>query len=242
VIDRPKKILYEDDYILAIDKPDGLVVHPDGKTVEPSVSDWFAKKYPQSRDVGEKLGEIERSGIVHRIDRETSGVLLVAKTNESHAWLKKQFQERTIEKVYHLFVYGLIKDDEGVIDLAIARSASDFRKWSAERGARGERREAITHFQVLKRSDETDTTFLEAKPKTGRTHQIRVHFKAIHHPIVCDKLYAPKKHSVLGFERLALHARSITFKNLAGENILVEAPYPKDFQNALDNLDSKPDS
>jgi 23S rRNA pseudouridine1911/1915/1917 synthase len=177
----------------AINKPAGLVVHPDGKTAEPSVSEWFVKKYPESKNVGEpielKSGEkIERSGVVHRIDRETSGVLLLAKTEEGFNNLKEQFKNREIEKVYHAFLYGKLKGDHGTINLPLARSTSDFRKWSAERGARGEKREAVTYFQVLKRGD--GWTFVEAKPKTGRTHQLRVHFKALHTPVVSDSLYA----------------------------------------------------
>ncbi len=227
------EILYEDKDILAINKPAGLVVHSDGRTQEPSVADWFVSKYPEAKDVGEKLGEINRPGIVHRIDRETSGVLLLAKTPEGHAHLKGQFKNREIEKIYHLFVHGNVKEDRGTINLPIARSASNFKKWSAQRGSRGERREALTYFEVLKRAEDKLATFVEAKPKTGRTHQIRVHFQALHYPVVCDSLYAPKKPALLGFERLALHAKSIAFKNLSGEKIILEAPYPEDFVGAL---------
>lgn len=231
--------LYEDSDILVVNKPAGLVVHPDGRTQEPSVSQWFAETYPESKDVGEHIektsGEvIERAGIVHRIDRDTSGILLLAKTKEGHAHLKAQFQNREVEKAYHLFVYGDMKEDRGTINLPIGRSSGDFRKWSAERGVRGEVREAITYFEVLKRSKDKTWTFVEAKPKTGRTHQIRVHFLAIHHPVVADHLYAASKLPILGFTRLALHARRIGFTNLKGEKITVEAPYPSDFQNALD--------
>src|SRR3989344_2591566 len=240
--DLSKNILYEDDDIIVLDKPAGLVVHPDGRTNEPSVSEWFGGKYPKSRDVGEKLGNIERPGVVHRIDRETSGVLLLAKTKIGHKVLKEQFQKREIEKIYHLFIYGNLKNDQGTIDLPIARSVSNFRKRAAERGARGEKREAVTYFQVIRRANDKSSIFVEAKPKTGRTHQIRVHFKALHHPVVCDKLYAPNKPCLLGFNRLALHARAITFKTVsgppaqAGKKVTIEAPYPEDFIKALKNL------
>lgn len=229
-----RAILYEDSDIVVINKPAGLVVHSDGRTKEPTVAEWFAEKYPEARGVGEKLGEIERPGIVHRIDRETSGALILAKTQEAHASLKEQFQNREVEKVYHAFVYGEMKEDRGTINLPIKRSSGDFRKWSAQRGGRGEEREAVTHFEVLKRSDDKSWTFVEAKPKTGRTHQIRVHFQALQHPVVADPLYAATKPKLLGFDRLALHAKQVSFVNLKGDRVEVEAPYPSDFQRALD--------
>lgn len=220
--------LFEDQDILAINKPAGLVVHPDGKTVEPSVSDWFVEKYPEAKDVGEPLGDIQRPGVVHRIDRETSGVLLLAKTKVGHECLKKQFQNHEIEKVYEVFLYGNLKEDHGTINLKISRSKSDFRK----RIAGHEGREAVTYFKILKRGD--GWTLVEAKPKTGRTHQIRVHFKALHHPVIADKLYAPSKEPLLGFSRLALHARKISFKDVKGTTQNILAPYPEDFRQALD--------
>jgi 23S rRNA pseudouridine1911/1915/1917 synthase len=240
------QVLYEDQHILAINKPAGLVVHSDGRTSEPSVSEWFAENYPESKHVGEpiklaprneELGTtIDRPGIVHRIDRDTSGVLLLAKTIEGHAHLKKQFQNREIKKIYHAFVYGVVKEDKGILDRPIGRSSSDFRKWSAQRGARGELREAITYFEVLNRNTAEGTTLVQVEPKTGRTHQIRVHFTAYNHPVVCDKLYAPKRAPLLGFSRLALHARLITFENVDGGSVTVEAPYPEDFARALDKV------
>ncbi len=236
MIDLKKHILYEDSNILVINKPSGLVVHPDGRTKEPSVSGWFGETYPESREVGEKMGEIDRPGVVHRIDRETSGVLILAKTKEGHAHLKEQFQHREIDKVYHVFVHGLVRDDRGTINLPIGKSASDFRKWSAQRGAKGEKREAITYFEVLKRSPEYNVSLVEAKPKTGRTHQIRVHFLALQNPVVGDGLYSPGKPQVLGFKRVALHARKVTFETVEGKNVTVEASYPGDFQDALDML------
>ncbi len=237
------EILYEDEDILAINKPAGLVVHPDGRTKEYGVSFWMLENYPASKDVGEPIqlkdGEvIERPGIVHRIDRETSGVLLLAKTKLGFETLKSQFQNREIHKTYVAFVYGKIKDDHGVINLPIGRSAGDFRKWSASRGARGEMREATTYFKILKRSDEV--TLVEVKPKTGRTHQIRVHFTALQRPVVGDKLYASTKPMLLGFGRLALHARGIEFRDTKGEIHQIKAPYPEDFLEAFKAIEYKP--
>lgn len=238
-MDLTDRILYEDADILAIDKPAGLIVHPDGRTQEPSVTEWLSQARPESRGVGENMktpegDDIERPGVVHRIDRETSGILLLAKTQRGYDCLKKQFQDREIEKAYHAFVYGRIKDEFGTIKFSIGRSLFDFRRWTAGRHKRGEEREALTYYKVLKATD--GYTFVEAKPKTGRTHQIRVHFQAIHHPVVCDKLYAPKKPGLLGFERLALHARAIKFKDCEGKEVSLEAPYPADFKKALESL------
>lgn len=232
-------ILYEDNDIVAINKPAGLVVHYDGKTKEDSVSSWVAENYPEVSDVGEPIilsngQKIIRPGIVHRIDRETSGVLLVAKNKEAFFFLKKQFQEHKISKTYHAFVYGKIdlpKKETAIINRPIGRSKNDFRKWTAERGARGEMRESVTEYKVLNFCDQY--SFVEVYPKTGRTHQIRVHFKAINHPVVCDRLYAPKRESILGFERLALHASSIQFETILGGKKTIEAPFPKDFVEAM---------
>ena len=229
-------VLYEDGDVLVINKPAGLVAHADGKRTEPALTDWVESNYPASKGVGEPItltnaGVIERSGIVHRIDRETSGVMLIAKNQPAFLHLKKQFQDRKIEKIYHTFVWGEMKDDEGIINRPIGRSKRDFRQWSAQRGARGVMREAITYYKVITKKG--GFSFVEVMPKTGRTHQIRVHFKAINHPIVSDSLYAPKKEKGLGFERLALHSYSIELGLLGGKQIKVEAPYPDDFKKAL---------
>lgn len=229
-------ILYEDRDVLAINKPAGLVVHSDGKTKEDNLVDWLISKYPEIENVGEhgrdSTGKtVLRSGIVHRLDRDTSGVMLVAKTQESFENLKKQFQKHEIEKKYEAFVFGEMKSDEGVVDRPIGRSKSDFRKWSAQRGARGEMRQAVTAFKVLKKNREY--SLVELKPKTGRTHQIRVHMKAINHPLVGDALYSPKKENNLGFKRTALHSKEVLFTGLNGQRHTIEAPYPEDFEVAL---------
>jgi len=236
-------ILYEDKDVLAINKPTGLVVHGDGRTKELTLSDWILKKYPKIKNVGEtgrdsKGEEIERSGIVHRLDRETSGVMLVAKTQKAFESLKKQFQEHKIKKIYHAFVFGEIKSDKGTIDRPIGRSSKDFRLRSAQRGAKGETRFAVTDYKVLKRGG--GYSFVEVSPKTGRTHQIRVHFKAISYPLVADSLYAPKRENSLGFTRVALHSYQISFTDLKGKSQTVEAPYPEDFQEALKHSANTP--
>ncbi|HEU0085649.1 MAG TPA: RluA family pseudouridine synthase [Candidatus Paceibacterota bacterium] len=234
------KILYEDSDIIVIDKPSGMAVHPDGKNKEETISDWFVKKYPEAKEVGEPLGDIARPGIVHRLDRETSGVLILAKNQEAHQFIKKQFKERKIKKVYVAIVSGHLnqpKDREyGVIDKPIGRSPSDFRRRLAGRGARGELREAITEYKVLKQFEDAKGnkfTLVEAFPKTGRTHQIRVHMKFMNFPVACDNLYAPKNPCPPNIGRLALHARSIVFQNPKGETIKVESPLPSEFANII---------
>lgn len=234
-------IVFENNDVLVINKPAGLIVHGDGKTTEPNLADWVIQKYPSMAEVGEPWhapsGEmIPRPGIVHRLDRDTSGVMILAKTPEAFIHLKEQFQERHTEKLYHAFVYGLPKEDGGVIDRPIGKSRSDFRLWSAQRGARGELRDALTEWRVLKRGEDRDThdpiSLLEVKPKTGRTHQIRVHLKAINYPVICDSLYAPKRLCLLGFTRTALHASMLVLRLPGGAVGRFEAPYPPDFQEA----------
>jgi 23S rRNA pseudouridine1911/1915/1917 synthase len=239
-------ILYEDQDLLAVNKPSGLIVHADGRTKEPTLADWLIEKYPDIKKVGEPWRATDgsiiwRPGIVHRLDRETSGAILIAKTPEAFEFLKKQFQERRVKKMYRAFVYGIVKppsakgyggarNDTEVIDKPIGRSRSDFRKWSAEYGARGDRREAVTTYKVLERGKEA--TYLEAYPETGRTHQIRVHLKAIGHPLVHDTLYAPKGKDILGFTRTALHSFSIDVVTPAQKVLHIEAPLPEDFKKA----------
>ena len=227
-------ILYEDKDIVAVDKPAGLMVHPDGRQEGPFLTDWLIEKYPKTKNVGEVEGGIERPGIVHRLDRETSGVMLVAKTKAGHKFLKEQFQDRTIVKKYLAFAKGEIKDQFGIINRPIGRSPRDFRAWSATRGARGEMREAETWYELI--AYRSGYSFLEIEPKTGRTHQIRVHFKAINHPIIADSLYGSHEASALGFKRLALHAYSIDFTTRSGKRVIVKASLPADFINAIEEL------
>ncbi|MEK7501845.1 MAG: RluA family pseudouridine synthase [Patescibacteria group bacterium] len=234
-------ILYEDADIVAINKPAGLMVHADGRAKGPFLTDWVMEHFPQALNVGELARALDgtslnRSGIVHRLDMETSGVLLVAKTAQGFECLKKQFQGRTIKKKYLAFVWGEMKEEFGTINRPIGRSSSDFRKKSAQRGARGELRVAETYWTKIASASISMTekfSLIEAEPKTGRTHQIRVHFAAIQHPVVGDKLYAPKRPTALGFNRTALHSRSIEFDNCEGKRIEIEAPLPEDFKEAM---------
>lgn len=237
------KILYEDANIAAVNKPAGLMVHPDGRANGPFLTDWIVEKFPRAVNVGEPArgrdgNDLNRSGIAHRLDTETSGVILIAKTKKGFECLKKQFQDRTVKKKYIAFVWGEMKEEFGTINKPIGRSKNDFRKWSAEREARGEMREAKTYWEKVEsgklqvESGEEKFTLVKVEPKTGRTHQIRVHFAAIQHPVAGDRLYAPNRPFALGFERMALHSQAIEFENCAGEKIKVEAPLPEDFEKA----------
>jgi 23S rRNA pseudouridine1911/1915/1917 synthase len=234
------KILYEDKDILAIDKPSGISVHADGRSKAQTISDWFIKKYPKAKNVGESIyidsKEIKKPGIVHRLDRETSGVLLLAKNQKVFEFLKEQFQNREIKKFYNALVWGWPKNDRGTVSKAIGRSPSDFRKRLAGRGARGELREAVTEYSVLKRLKDkkgVKFSFIEVRPKTGRTHQIRVHMKFLNFPVLCDSLYDSKNTCPKSLGRLALHAREIVFKKLDGEKIRVASELPEEVQKML---------
>ncbi len=248
------KILFEDKDLLVINKPAGVSVHSDGKSKEKTIADWVLENYPKTKKVGEpfdlevKGGEnikIYRPGIVHRLDRETSGVLIIAKNQKTFEFVKKQFADRVVQKVYHSFVYGSVSDPQaslatnkrGVIKAAMGRSPNDIRMWTAGRGAREPLREATTEYIILEKfklKNGKEFSYLEIYPKTGRTHQIRVHMRYINHPVVSDNLYGGSNKPALGMKRLALHAKIITFKLPSGQPKTVEAPFPKDFQEVKD--------
>ncbi len=211
-------IIFEDDALVVVNKPSGLIVYPDGKHDYPALSAWLEKKYGEGN-----------FHFIHRIDRETSGILVVAKTPEAHEFLKAQFAEREIKKIYRAFIYGGLKDDRGIIDRPIGSARGGMGPRSATR-PHGVQREAITAYSVRVRGK--DATYVDVFPKTGRTHQIRVHFSAIQHPIINDVLYAPSRPALLGFKRLALHALSISFTHPSGKEMTLEAPLPEDFIEA----------
>ncbi len=231
-------ILYEDADIVAVLKPAGVLTHADGVNRNETVADWFAEKYPESKEVGEtqrlKDGtEVTRPGVVHRLDADTSGVLVLAKTPAAHAFLKEAFQNREVKKTYLAFVYGVPKEKKGVIDFPIGRSRKDFRLRSAQPKAKGTLRDAITRFEVVASDAGEGHALLRVMPETGRTHQIRVHLKAIHHPIVGDTLYAPNHPADLGFSRLGLHAYSLDLPLPSGKRVAITAPVPPEFVPAI---------
>lgn len=235
------QIIYEDDDVLAINKPAGISVHGDGINDVYTIVDWILEKYPELINVGEEMKNqkgkiILRLGIVHRLDKDTSGVLVIAKNEKSFQSLKKQFQDHTAKKVYKLIVYGNFGADkkEGIINVPIGRSTRDPRIRVASFKAHGKLREAVTGYKVIK--EYLGFSLIEAYLETGRTHQLRAHFKYAGHPIVGDVLYAGKPDLDLGLKRQALHAFSLTIKLLSGKDIHLEASLPADFEKALDNL------
>ncbi len=248
-------ILFENKNVLVIYKPSGIVVHSDGKTDEPNVVDWVLEKYPEIKGVGENMTienkkgeeiEIQRPGIVHRIDRDTSGILVIAKNQASFLDLKQKFKERKIEKKYFALIYGCPKEKNGVIDAPIGRSKKDFRMKQAGESARGNLRDAETYYRILscfedrrkknKQGKYEKYALVEVSPKTGRTHQIRVHMKYINHPLVADSLYRGRRKETLGLTRTALHAQSIHFQDREGEEIFIQTELPGDMQKALSLL------
>ena len=238
-------IVYEDDTILAINKPSGIAVHgAEGESLSEgvggTVARWVLARYPEMAKVGESMEttkgtKILRPGIVHRLDKGTSGILILTKTQSAFEFLKKAFQERTIEKEYKAIVHGEIKDKKGVIMLPIGRNPKDFRRKSTHETARGKIREAETDYSVD--ASAGGMSFVTIFPKTGRMHQIRVHMNAIGHPVVCDELYAPGPECPLELGRLALHAYAISFDLPPSENrekksgrIRLEAPLAEDIE------------
>lgn len=233
-------ILFENEHLMVINKPSGLLVHPDGKREEYSLVDWILKNRPEMTNVGEPLKmeykgkpvSIDRPGIVHRLDRETSGIMILAKDQKTYEYLKLQFQQHSIQKEYVAIVLGHV-DPRGIITSPIGRSARDIRVWTAGRGARGVLRDAVTRYVVQKKLIDkagNKYTVVSLFPETGRTHQLRVHMKSIQHPIIGDGLYAPATVGLLGFNRVALHAKKITFKDVDNQEYTIEAELPDDFK------------
>ena len=220
--DLPLDILYEDADVIAINKPAGMVVHTGAGQHSGTLVNAVLHRFGKLSTVGGDL----RPGIVHRLDRFTSGVILVARTDAAHRHLAAQFASREVEKIYLALVHGRAKKDEGRVTTPIARDPVHRTRMTA-RLANG--RQAITSYKVLKRFE--GFTFLEVKIGTGRTHQIRVHLASIGHPVAGDKLYGAPA-SALG--RYFLHARQITFTSpSSGERITVAAPLPPDLEGVL---------
>jgi 23S rRNA pseudouridine1911/1915/1917 synthase len=220
-------IIYEDDEILVIDKPAGQVVHPGAGLPQGTLVNGLIFFYPEIKNVGSPL----RPGIVHRLDKETSGLMVVARTQEAHNSLRQQFEDRTVEKVYLGLAAGQFKDQKGMIDLPVGRHSVERQKMSVRSR---KSRVAITRYEVLR--EFKHSTLLALKPLTGRTHQLRVHLAAIGHPLLGDTRYGQtgrKKRKVA--PRLFLHAFALSFEHpLKKERLEFKSPLPPDLQAILE--------
>ena len=221
----PLDILYEDDDVIVINKPQGMVVHPaPGHYTDTLVN---ALLY-HCGDSLSGINGIMRPGIVHRIDMDTSGVIMAAKNNNAHRSLALQLAEHSITRKYNAIVYNNIKEDEGTIDKPLGRNPSDRKKMAVVPGGR----RAVTHYRVLDRLGKF--TYIEAQLETGRTHQIRVHMTYAGHPLLGDSVYGPKKQP-FNLKGQVLHARVLGFVHpVTGEYMEFESPLPEYFQKLLE--------
>ncbi len=226
----PLDIIYEDDDMLVINKEKGIVVHPGNGNPDRTLANAVMAKCKGSLSgIGGKI----RPGIVHRIDKDTSGLIIVAKNDTAHINLSKQIQDRKVKKTYIALVRGVIKENEATINMPIGRSSKDRKKMAVTKDGK----EAITHFKVLKRYN--GFTLLEVKIETGRTHQIRVHLSEIGYPIVGDEVYSNGKNP-FGVKGQMLHAEKLELKHpRTGKDLTFEAPVPKYFANIINQLEKE---
>lgn len=226
----PIEILYEDNDIIVVNKPKGLVVHPaNGNPDGTLVNAVMAVCKDSLSGIG---GEI-RPGIVHRLDKDTSGVIVVAKNDKAHINMSKQIKNHEVEKTYIALVKGFVKEEEATINMPIGRSTKDRKKMAVNKNGKN----AVTHFKVLERFG--NYTLLEVKIETGRTHQIRVHLSEIGYPVVGDTTYSNGKNE-WGIKGQCLHAKCLKFKHpITGKDMFIEAPLPEYFENVLQELRKK---
>jgi len=224
--DIPLDIVYEDSFIAVVNKPQGMVVHPAPGNYSGTMVGALLYRVGDLSGIGGEL----RPGIVHRLDKDTSGLIAVAKNDAAHAALSKQIADRSMRRVYAAIVHGNIKEDELTIDKGIGRSRADRKKMAVD--PRGKR--AVTHIKVLERFE--GFTFIEASLETGRTHQIRVHLSSIGRPVAGDPVYGPKNIKLHKGGQL-LHAKELRFRHPdTGEEMVFTAPLPDYFENALQKL------
>ena len=228
--DIPVDVIYEDSDIIVVNKPKGLVVHPaNGNWDGTLVNAIMAICKDSLSGIG---GEI-RPGIVHRLDKDTSGLLIVAKNDEAHINMSNQIKDRQVKKIYYALVRGIVSENEATINMPIGRSTKDRKKMAVTKTGK----EAITHFKVLERFNKY--TLLEVKIDTGRTHQIRVHLSEIGHPVVGDEVYSNGKNE-FGVKGQLLHAKVLDFKHpITGKDMHLEAELPQEFLDVLDKLKIK---
>lgn len=226
----PVDIIYEDSDIIVVNKPKGMVVHPaNGNPDGTLVNAIMAICKDSLSGIG---GEI-RPGIVHRLDKDTSGLLIIAKNDEAHVKVSEQIKNHEVKKTYIALVRGVIKENEATIDMPIGRSTSDRKKMAVDKKGKN----AITHIKVLKRYDKY--TLLEINIETGRTHQIRVHLSYIGYPIIGDATYSNGKNE-FDVQGQCLHAKKLEFIHpTTGKHMELEAPLPQYFQKIIEILDER---
>jgi pseudouridine synthase, rluA family len=222
--DIPVEILYEDKDIIVVNKTKGMVVHPANGNLDGTlVNAVMAICKDSLSGIG---GEI-RPGIVHRLDKDTSGAIIVAKNDKAHINLSEQIKNHQVEKTYIALVKGFVKENEATINMPIGRSTKDRKKMAVNKNGKN----AVTHFKVIERF--RNYTLLEVKIETGRTHQIRVHLSEIGYPIVGDTVYSNGKNE-WNIEGQCLHAKSLKFKHpITGKEMFIEAPLPEYFKNVI---------
>lgn len=230
--DIPLEILYEDNDILVVNKPKGMVVHPaNGNPDGTLVNAVMALCKDSLSGIGGEL----RPGIVHRLDKDTSGAIIIAKNDKAHIKLSEMLKNHEIEKTYIALVRGIVKENEATIDMPISRSQTDRKKMAVNR----EGKNAVTHIKVLERFYRNNVTLLEVKIETGRTHQIRVHLSKIGFPIIGDVVYSNGKNE-WNISGQCLHAKSLKFKHpITNKEIYVEAKIPEYLQNVLKDCESE---
>jgi 23S rRNA pseudouridine1911/1915/1917 synthase len=235
------RVLFENEHFITLDKPAGIAMHPTALNGTDTVANWLVAHFPDITAVGE---DPLRPGIVHRLDKDTSGVCVVAKTKEAFIALKELFKTHVVQKTYVAVVHGHITPTEGTINTPIAKSLTLNKQAVIDTDlmVRGRIRDAITHYQVL--HSYADYDFVEAQPKTGRKHQIRVHLFSIGHPIVGDKLYSTKltrkadRECANSPKRQLLHAKRLQF-SLFNKAYDFSSPLPEDFTRFLDDANTK---
>lgn len=226
--DIPLDILYEDEDILLVDKPAGMVAHPAAGNEKHTLVNALLFHVKGLSSLG---GDV-RPGIVHRLDKETSGIMVIAKNDKAHAFMSKLFKKRTITRIYRVAVRGIVQHDEGYVEEPVGRAFLS-RKKMIIRPAGG--KDALTYFKVLKRYRKA--TLLEVRPHTGRTHQIRVHMRHMGHPVLGDALYGM---ATPGISRQAVHALAVAFEHpTTHKEVYFETQLPKDFEALLTYLESE---
>lgn len=230
--DIPLKVIYEDKGIVVVNKQAHLLTHPTKSEPRHTLVNALLARYPEMKGVGENP---MRPGIVHRLDKDTSGIIVAARTQEAFMKLKEQFISRTVRKTYLALVEGIPEKKEGTIDFAIRPTRANRLKKTIVKGREADKkseRAAVTNYRVTETFEEK-YALLEVEPKTGRTHQIRVHLKAIGHPVVGDQLYGSKSKLL---NRQFLHAAKLEFTAPSGKHLSLEAEMPEDLSSVLEEL------